>query len=75
MRLGAVKLDERFTREQLEEALTALVDERRSEVREAVSEAIATRLQVFDTVCGPPPDETAPEALGPVTPADITARR
>lgn len=74
--LGAVKLDEHPNRDQLERDLKALVDERQSDVREAVSEAIEARLQAFDAACGPQPlDDTLPEAPGPVTPADITKRR
>lgn len=72
---GAVKLDEHLNRDQLERDLRALVDERQSDVREAVSEAIEARLQAFDAACGPQPlDDTVPEAPGPATPADITER-
>ena len=61
--VGAVKLDEHFNRDQLERDLKALVDERRSDVREAVSEAIEARLQAFDAACGPR-DDAVPEAPG-----------
>ena len=74
--LGAVKLDEHLNRDQLERDLKALVDERQSDVREAVSEAIEARLRAFEAACGPQPlDGTVPEAPGPVTPADMTERR
>ena len=74
--LGAVKLDEHLNRDQLERDLKALVGERQSDIREAVSEAIEARLRAFEAACGPqPPDDTVPEAPGAVIPADITERR
>ena len=72
----AVETDERWNRDDFEQELVALIDERRAEVEAVMSAAIEARSREFDAVCMPRAlDEVELEPLGPVTPSEITNRR
>ena len=72
----AVEADKRWNRDDLEQELVALIDERRAEVEAVMSAATEARSRAFDAVCMPRAlDEDELEPLGPVTPSEITNRR
>ena len=72
----AVETDEHWNRDDFEQELVALVDERRAEVEAVMLAAIEARSREFDAVCMPRAlDEVELEPLGPVTPSEITNLR
>lgn len=72
----AVKIDERWNRDNLEQELVDLIDERRAEVVASMSASIEARSRAFDAVCLPGAlDRDDLERVGTVTPAEITANR